>query len=90
LNVEIKLLIYTKRCSHVGKTLNMVHQQGKTGVAMSSSKYLTVQYATGQIGKLIYSDFSPVTGNCCNCVGYDAVHGFSDKRKVSSPRELLS
>jgi hypothetical protein len=72
------------------KKLNMVHQQGKTGVAMSSSKSLTVQYATGQIGELISSDFSPVTGNCCNCAGYDAVHGFSDKSNLSSPRELLS
>jgi hypothetical protein len=68
----------------------MVHQQGKTGVAMSSSKNLTVQYATGQIGDLIASDISPVTDNCCNYAGYDAVHGFSDKLKVSSPRELLS
>lgn len=57
---------------------------------MGSSTILTVQYATGQIGELIFCNFSPIAENCCNCAGYDAVHGFSDKLKLSSPRELLS
>jgi hypothetical protein len=57
---------------------------------MGSSTILTVQYATGQIGELISLDFPSVTDNCCNCAGYEAVHGFSDKPKLSSPRKLLS
>jgi hypothetical protein len=35
----------------------MVHHPGKTGLAMGSSKNLTVQYATGQIGELISLNF---------------------------------
>lgn len=67
LNVGTQLLINAKRYNRIGKALRIIHHRGKTGVTMSSSTDLTVQYATGQIRGLISFDFPSVADNCCDC-----------------------